>query len=361
MRIALVGLGEAGFTIHLPALAAMPTVQIVGACDPDDDRKSRAARRFGVPVFADFDAMVAAGRPDVIAVATPPDTHADYCLRALGAGAHVICEKPFVASLDEADRVLDAAARAGRGVAVNHQFGEMPIFRVLRDEALRAGGPLVAQIWQLVDLPPWGENGWRGRMQNRALYEVGAHLIDFALTLFGETPVSVQASMSSAGRGDHSEAVAVATLEFSRGRLAVITQNRVCKGERQYFEVRADTSHASLRASFGGRSRVSMGVFRSRIPHLRFEHGMSGLAWTDVAGRRTMLARNPKDPMIVATRTIVDQALAAFASGRGMSSRAERARDGLEVIAACYESAATGQRLRLDTRLRATLGSRLMR
>ena len=48
---------------------------------------------------------------------TPPNSHADYCLRAFAAGAHVICEKPFVSSLAEAEDVLDAARRAGRRVA----------------------------------------------------------------------------------------------------------------------------------------------------------------------------------------------------------------------------------------------------
>src|SRR5262245_64061254 len=50
-------------------------------------------------------------------------------------GAHVICEKPFVASLDEADRVMAAAEAAGKRIALNHEFREMPIFRALRDAA----------------------------------------------------------------------------------------------------------------------------------------------------------------------------------------------------------------------------------
>src|SRR5512133_604585 len=116
MRIAVVGLGNAGYTLHLPALAAITSVAVVGGCDLDRARRERAARAFKVPVFDDFAGMLARTNPDVVIVGTPPDSHADYCVRSFAAGAHVICEKPFVSSLKEADTVLAAAAAAGRGL-----------------------------------------------------------------------------------------------------------------------------------------------------------------------------------------------------------------------------------------------------
>jgi predicted dehydrogenase len=351
MRIALVGLGNAGFLIHLPALAGIRSVRVVGACDPDPARRERAAAKYRVPTFGDFDAMLGESSPDLVVIGTPPDTHADYCVKALSAGANVICEKPFVSSLAEADVVLDVAARTGRRVALNHEFREMAIFRALRDQLAREGnGSLVfVQVWQLMDLPPWAEPGWRGRMLQRTLYEAGVHLVDFLMALFGEKPVSVQASTSTCGvRDDATDAVALVTLEFSRGRLAHVTQNRLCKGETQYFEVRAETTKASLRASFGGRARVSTGLFRATRPHARFEYGISGIAWQEVGGRRTFLARNPKDPAVVATRSVFERTIEAFRAGGQPPASGQDGRDVLEVIAACYHSAATGRRLKLD-------------
>jgi len=102
MRIAIVGLGNAASTLHLPALAGISSVSVVGGCDFDAARRERAAQRYRIPVFADFTAMLSDGRPDVVIVGTPPDSHAEYCLRSFAAGAHVICEKPFVSSLEEA-------------------------------------------------------------------------------------------------------------------------------------------------------------------------------------------------------------------------------------------------------------------
>jgi len=348
MRIALVGLGDAGFHIHLPALAGIRSVRIVGACDPNPERRTRAARTYGVPVFADFDDMLAAGRPDVVVVGTPPDTHADYCLRAIAAGAHVICEKPFVSSLAQADHVLRDAERAQRGVAVNHQFGEMPIFRAVREQIGHAGDVTFVQVWQLVDMPPSADSGWRGKMHHRTLFEAGVHLVDLTLALFGEKPQSVIAATSDVGRNDGVDAIVVATLQFSRGRLALITQSRVYKGQRQYMELRADTPAASWRASFGGRLRLSAGLYRSMMPRLRFERGVSGLAWREAGDRRTVLARNPRNPMLVAARSLLKQTLAAFRDGREPPASGARARDGLEVIAACYHSAETGRCARLD-------------
>ncbi|MBA2246219.1 MAG: Gfo/Idh/MocA family oxidoreductase [Gemmatimonadetes bacterium] len=348
MRTALIGLGNAGHTLHLPALAGIPTATVVGACDLDPERRARSAKRWKVPVFAEFDAMLDAARPEVVIVATPPDTHADYCLRSLGAGAHVICEKPFVSSVEEADRVIAAAAAAGRQVALNHPFREMPIFRALRDAA-RPDEIVFVQVWQLMDLPPWAEPGWRAQMLQRTLYEAGVHLVDYVMALFAEKPVAVSATISSCGvRETHSDSVALATLEFSRGRLAHILQNRLCKGETQYFEVRAETAGASLRASFGGRARLTAGLHRSVRPHLRLDFGIAGMAWREVGTRRTRLARNPRDPGMIATRYTLEKTLAAFQSGTRPPTSAEDGRDVLEVIAACYHAAARGARVTLD-------------
>ena len=351
MKVAVVGLGNAGYTLHLPALAGISGITVVGACDLDPARRERAAARWGVAVFPEFDAMIEASRPEVVIVGTPPDTHAEYCLRAFAAGAHVICEKPFVPTLADADRVLAAAAAAQRGLAFNHEFREMPIFLALRREVERIGRSelVFAQVWQLMDLPPWREPGWRGQLLQRTLHEAGVHLVDLLIALFGESPVAAQAAISSGGvREDRTDAVALVTLEFSRGRLAQIVQNRLCKGEWQYFEVRADTVQTSLRASFGGRARISAGLFRSIRPHLRLELGAAGLAWREQGTRRITLARNGRDPGMTATREVLSRSIEAFRHGTRPPIDGAEARRVLEVIAACYESAATGRRVRLD-------------
>jgi predicted dehydrogenase len=72
----------------------------------------------GTRAFADLDDL--AGRIDAAVVATPTVTHAEIGCALLGRGLHVLIEKPIAGSLAEADRLLDAAAKAGRVLAVGH-------------------------------------------------------------------------------------------------------------------------------------------------------------------------------------------------------------------------------------------------
>lgn len=354
VRVALVGLGNAGLSLHLPALQGLLGTVVVGGFDPDPARCRLAAQRFKIPTFTDFDALLEESVPGVVIVCTPPDSHAGYCLRAMEGGADVICEKPFASSVKEADGVIEVATRLQRRLAVNHEFRQMPIFRALLEQVGRpdVGDVVFVQVWQLMDLPPWKEPGWRGRLLQRTLYEAGVHLVDFVLALFGEKPVAVSASTSTCGVRDvDSDAIALATFQFSGGRLAQLVQNRLCKGETHYFEVRVDTEKASLRASFGGRARLSAGLYRSRRPHLRFESGTSGIAWKEVGTRRTFLERNPKNPGMLATRDVLERTLVAFREGRDPPTSAREARDGLEVIAAAYRSSETGRTVFLDAEI----------
>ena len=93
---------------------------------------------------------------------------------------------------------------------------------------------------------------------------------------------------------------------------------------------------------------MTAGLHRSTRPHVRLDYGVSGMAWREVGNNRTLLARNPKEPGMIATRFVFEKTLAAFRSGGAPPASAQDARDVLEVIAACYHAAATGKRVRLE-------------
>ena len=82
-RIAVIGLGKAGRTIHLPALKKLKHVQIVGAYDVQGDGEA-----LGLPSFSSIDQMLAEARPDMVVVATPPASHVELTRRALLADCH---------------------------------------------------------------------------------------------------------------------------------------------------------------------------------------------------------------------------------------------------------------------------------
>lgn len=357
LRVAVAGLGNAAVNLHLPALAGLSDATIAGGCDPVASQRESASARFGFPAFADIDTMLRETKPDVVIISTPPATHVELCLAAFAGGAHVICEKPIASTVDDASRILDAAKAAGKRVAMNHEFREMPAFRAVLD-AMRADGSGVvfAQAWQLMNLPPWAEPGWRGQLLRGTLYEAGIHLVDYMMAVFGEKPLAVSATMSTCGvREEDSDAVALVTLEFSRGRLAQIVQHRLCPGETQYFEVRSDTRQQSYRVSYGGRARLSAGLLRSTAPHVRFEFAQAGISWSERGHARTPLAKNPKDAPMIATRNLIQRTLAGFQSGGAVPASGEDGRDAIEVIAAAYLSATEGRRVALDGDLHGAL------
>lgn len=350
LRVAVAGLGNAAVNLHLPALVSIPHAQVVGGCDPSESTRLAAGKQFSFPVFATLAEVLSSTAPDVVIVCAPPKAHKAICLEALAAGTHVLCEKPLATSVAEAQEIIDAAAKAGRRLALNHEFREMPAFRALLDEASKdAGGVVFAQAWQNMDLPPWAEPGWRGQLLNGVLYEAGIHLVDFVVAAFGETPRAVSAAMSSCGtRDEQTDAVALVTLEFSRGRLAQVIQNRLCKGETQYFEVRVETANASHRVSYGGRARVSLGLLRSRKPHVRLEMGAAGMAWRERGHEREGFSKNPGNAPMIATRNLLDRTLRAFIDGTPAPASGEAGRDTLKVLAAAYLSARDGRRVATD-------------
>jgi len=352
MRCGIVGLGWAARSFHEPALRKLDGVDIVGGADSAADQRESWERETGLRSFGSLKELIDQGGAELIVVATPPSSHASLCVDALGGGAHVICEKPFVANVAEADRVIAAAEAAGRGVAVNHEFREMPIYRALREEigARDVGRLVFCQIWQLMDLAPWDEPvAWRAAMPNRTLFEGGVHLVDLLMTLYGEKPLAVYARHSSGFQHERrADAIHLVTLEFSEERLAQITIDRLCKAGTRYVEVRADCEQASLRASHGGRAVLQIGRKRAERAGLRVDFGQGGLAWVERGLSRKTLARSPRDPAMLATRELTRTIVEALKADREPPSSAREARDVLEVIAGAYRSAETGERVELS-------------
>ena len=349
MRAGVVGLGWAADEFHLPALNAQPDIEVVGGADPSAEARDRFTKATDKPAFESIEQLLSSAQPELVVIGTPPASHAELCLKALEGGAHVICEKPFVSTVEEADLVLSTAAAAGRSVAVNHQYRAKPVFRAVKEQIGRpdVGRLVFCQVSQLMDLAPWDEpTPWRAAMPNRTLFEAGCHLVDLLLDLYGELPDAVYARHSSGLDATRkADAVHLVLLEFPGGRLAQITIDRLCKAGTRYIELRADCEHASLRASHGGRVLLQLGMKRAERPGIRLLYGLGGVAWAEIGLRRKKLARNPRNPGVSATVTLFRDIVDALREGREPPSSGRQARDGLLVIEAAYRSAERGERI----------------
>jgi predicted dehydrogenase len=125
LRVALIGCGEIG-KLRAAALARVPAMRLVVVCDAD---RARAASLSPVPharVETDWRRAVAGEDLDVVIVSTPPSSHAEIAIAALGAGKHVLCEKPLARNPIECRSMTDAAARAGRVLATGFNYRFYP-------------------------------------------------------------------------------------------------------------------------------------------------------------------------------------------------------------------------------------------
>jgi len=116
-RLGVLGAGAMGRN-HVRVLAALPGAELVGVYDLRREAAEAVAAEHGTRVFASAEELAAA--VDAMVVAVPTLLHAEIGCELLGRGLHVLIEKPLAASLEEADRLLAAAAAAGRVLAVGH-------------------------------------------------------------------------------------------------------------------------------------------------------------------------------------------------------------------------------------------------
>ncbi|MBU2994389.1 Gfo/Idh/MocA family oxidoreductase [Octadecabacter sp. 1_MG-2023] len=148
IRVAIIGAGIGAE--HLEGYRALPDrFEVVTLCDLDTDRATVALDGdTSIEVSADLDAVMADKRVDLIDVCLPPHLHFPVSMRALEAGKHVICEKPIVRSLHEADQLEAAAKAQGRHVfpVFQYRYGKaMDQLMALRKAGL-AGKPYVASV-----------------------------------------------------------------------------------------------------------------------------------------------------------------------------------------------------------------------
>ncbi|CAL9606760.1 DUF6807 family protein [Streptomyces sp. enrichment culture] len=146
-RAAVVGTGAIVSGGHLPALRAhTDRVELVAAVDVDPGRLDafRTEAGEGVTGFSTTEAMLAAVRPDLVLIGTPPSLHREQTVAALKAGAWVLCEKPLCLSLAEYDEIAAAEAASGAYASVifQHRYGSGAV----RARELIRGGELGAPL-----------------------------------------------------------------------------------------------------------------------------------------------------------------------------------------------------------------------
>lgn len=122
LRAAVVGAGLIAGKRHIPAfLAQKRRVELAALCDVNLGVARELAWRFGIPrVYGDLEEMLAAEKPELVDICTPPQTHAKLAVQAMRQGCHVLIEKPMALSLEDCDEIVKVAKESGVKVCVAH-------------------------------------------------------------------------------------------------------------------------------------------------------------------------------------------------------------------------------------------------
>lgn len=255
IRVAIVGTGAIARVSHLPALVALAAehpLEIVAAVDVD----ARSAEAFcadagvGRP-YTDLDLMLAEERPDLVTLCTPPRFHRDQTIAALRAGAWVWCEKPPCPSLEDFDAIEAAEGPESAGpfaaIVFQHRFGSgsAHVRKLLASQSM--GRPLVAHCqttWYRDEA--YYAVPWRGKWSTEGggpAMGHGIHQMDLLLDLLG--PWSEIRAM--AGRLVHdieTEDVSTALVRFENGTMATIVNSVLSPDE--VSRIRIDCARATV-------------------------------------------------------------------------------------------------------------------
>jgi predicted dehydrogenase len=140
LRVAVIGCGKAAEN-HVREIRKITGASLVAVCDLEPLMAEQLALRYGVPKhFADVEAMLDIERPDVVHIATPPQSHLALGVKALDAGCHVFVEKPLALSYTDARLLVEHADARNRKLSIGYGYYFDPIARALR--AIVAGGVL---------------------------------------------------------------------------------------------------------------------------------------------------------------------------------------------------------------------------
>ncbi len=273
---AVVGTGFIG-VVHVEALRRLgiPVLGVVGSSPERAHAKADALR---LPVYPDFEAMLADPRVTVVHITTPNHLHFPQVRAAIAAGKHVVCEKPLALTSAESAELVRLAGSAGVVHAVNFNIRFYPLCQHARAlvQSGEIGAPRVIQGSYLQDwlmLP----TDWNWRLEPelggelRAVADIGSHWLDLMTFISGDRVSAVMTDMATfipvrrkptkpidtftgkevtaadtVEQPIHTEDYASILLRFASGARGVLTVSQVSPGRKNRLSYEIDGERAAL-------------------------------------------------------------------------------------------------------------------
>ncbi len=247
IRTGIIGFGLAGRVFHAPFLATNPAFTIAAIATSDPDRAAQAQNAHPSAEIMSTDALLERAEDlDLVVLASPPHVHREQAVAALEAGAAVVIDKPFAPSVADAEAIIAAAEAAQRPLTVfqNRRWdGDFRTVRTLVESGVIGTVHRFESTFERFGAPRQGT--WQGQISpaqgGGILFDLGSHLIDQALTLFGPATLEV-AELRAVREGLGSEDDAFVSLRHDTGVRSHLTMSRVAAQSGPRFRVLGDQS-----------------------------------------------------------------------------------------------------------------------
>jgi UDP-N-acetyl-2-amino-2-deoxyglucuronate dehydrogenase len=254
LRVAIIG-GAGGIAgTHLSALAKVEGAVLAGIADipPAAETLKARAAEYGVPWFTDHREMLETVKPDLVSIVTPHPLHCALAEDAFAAGCHVLTEKPIAVEAGEADRMIAAAARAKRLLAVNYQKRYWSVVEHMK-RLVDAGA--VGRLIRVLVVEPWYRTdayyrsaAWRGTWAGEGggvLMNQAPHTLDLLCHLTGR-PKRVWGWVRTRFHAMECEDSAQAMFEYADGAPGYLTVSTVEAGVPFRLQVCGDRGGLEL-------------------------------------------------------------------------------------------------------------------
>ena len=220
VRVGLIGFGLAGQAFHAPMIRGVKGMEL--ACILERHGSNAQKRYPDVRVARNLDEMLSDKSIGLIVVATPNNSHFSYASAALEAGRDVVVDKPFTPTFAEAEQLVKLGAERGRLLSVYQDRrwdgGFLTLKKLVAEGTLGEIAEYEARFDRFrLEVKP---NAWREQPEQAAagvLWDLGPHVIDGALVLFGE-PQSIWASAFSQRKSSQVDDAFDVYMEYPRTR-----------------------------------------------------------------------------------------------------------------------------------------------
>lgn len=338
LTVGLVGAGANIAGQHLSAITAVEGLELVAVCDVDPAAEERLAALTPARFFSSVDDLLRTAEPDIVAITTPHPYHLPVAEKAFAAGAHVLVEKPMAVTASEADRMIAAAQRAERLLAVSFQQRFSPMTERLVEWL---GSGELGTVQRALVNEPWLRTAayfkkarwratWRGEGGGLLLNQA-PHALDLLTALMG-LPSRVTGLTRTARHGTEAEDTAHALLEWEDGAVG-------------YFHSSTTEPETGRRLEFVC-DRAKIVAEGNRLYRTEYEPGLSEHAASDPEpfGRPRLHERLAEELSFAAGHAPVYADLAAaIREGRAPRCDGERGRASLELANAIALSSWTGR------------------